>query len=91
MTKTYTLSVKQAAEGLAVTTQEVNKLAQKGQLTRIRKNPEKDRSPWLYSEQEIFGVQEECDCTPGCCAEYIEPAIENEVQGETKPWWKFWR
>jgi len=83
MTKTYTLSVKQAAEALSTTVQEINKLAQKGQLTRIKKNPDNQRSTWLYSEQEVFGIQDDCDCTPGCCGEFKE-------EQESKPWWKFW-
>lgn len=77
MNKTYTLTSKQAAEQLAITAQDVNKKALKGELTRERKDATKKNSPWLYSQEELdvlkspVSIPEEETCNDDCACNDI--------------------
>lgn len=94
MTLEYNLTSKQVSEQLGISTHEVNKLAQNGHLTRQRKNPENNKSPWLYSEQELNNVLVVAEPAPVIKeADLIAPLPETEP---VKPWyyllmfWKDW-
>lgn len=83
---TYTYTKKQVEELLDLKPTELEKMVKAGKLTRERKTPGNNRSPWLYSAEELDAILKKCEPSDTCCQELFKVTKPGK-----KSWWKFWK
>lgn len=88
MTKTYTLTKREVVQALNIEDPKLNKLVKSGKLSRERKDPENNRSAWLYSIEDVTKLLETCTPSDSCCQEKVVAITEAPSK---KRWFEFWK